>query len=367
MEIPRIKLKPLTRPILLEWLFIVVFANLMIYGYYFISWWGLDDYLGSHAFQDYLHSPYIHIEMITQGTIFGVLFGLINYLADKSAVRRKSFGMIVLVKTVLYSAAMILSQVVVLIVYRVFNIIHLEAIEEMQKNISIRFIVSIVVYFIVVIFLLNFILQISRKFGFKELWSIIIGKYHKPSQERRIFLFLDMKDSTGNAERLGHISYSQLIQSCIHDLTDLIIRYKAEVYQYVGDEVVLTWPLKTGIKDQNFINLFYAFEQRLRDREVYYQKKYKMTPVFKAGADEGTITVAEVGDIKREIAYHGEVLHTAARLEKLCNQLSSQLLISEQLYEEVDPGKSFEFVHMGRFILKGKELNESVYRITRTS
>jgi len=342
-----------------------MYISRLMDGYYFFSWWGLNDFLGSYSFHDYLHSPYIHLEMIIQGTMFGVLFGIINYWGDRSALRRKSFGMIILIKTILYSGAMILSQYVVLVIYRVFNVIHLEVLDNMRTDISVRFVFSVVIYFVVVILLLNFILQISRKFGFKELWSIIIGKYHKPIQERRIFLFLDMKDSTGNAERLGHIAYSQLIQSCIHDLTDLIIRYKADVYQYVGDEVVLSWPLKTGVKDHNFINLFYAFEQRLKDKDDYYQKKYNTTPVFKAGADEGTITVAEVGDIKREIAYHGDVLHTAARLEKLCNNVGNKFLITENLRFAVMENGSFSFSLIGKFMLRGKESDDVVYGVGR--
>jgi adenylate cyclase len=365
MDFPRIKLKSLTRPILLEWLFIIVFINLAMYGYFFIAWWGLGDYLGEHAFEDYLNSGYIHLEMILQGTLFGLMFGLINIFTDRSIIRRKPFGAIILIKTLLYTIAMLLSQFVVFVVYKVFNIVHVEVMEDMRNSVSIKFVFSLVVYFVVLFFLLNFILQVSRKFGFKELWFIIIGKYHKPAQEKRIFLFLDMKDSTGAAERLGHIAYSQLIQSCIHDLTDLIVRYKAEVYQYVGDEVVLSWPLQTGVKENNFINLFYAYEQRLKDKHEYYRKKFNCLPFFKAGADEGTITVVEVGEIKREIAYHGEVLHTAARLEKLCNSVKHKLLITQNLRESLLSEGSFSFPLIGEFMLRGKESNDMVYGVKR--
>ncbi len=192
-----------------------------------------------------------------------------------------------------------------------------------------------------------------------------MGKYHKPRKEQRIFMFLDMKDSTGNAERLGHYNYSRMIQSCLHDLTDLIIRYKAQVYQYVGDEVVLTWPTKRGMKDLNCINLFYAFEQRLDDRQHYYEKNYRAIPEFKAGLDEGAITVTEVGDIKREIAYHGDVLHTAARLEKMCNNFEKKILITQNLMSHFPAENGFEKEFMGDFQLRGKEHKEKVYGINR--
>jgi hypothetical protein len=37
--------------------------------------------------------------------------------------------------------------------------------------------------------------------------SYLTGFYHKPRQEMRIFMFLDMRSSTAIAERLGHNNY----------------------------------------------------------------------------------------------------------------------------------------------------------------
>jgi len=365
MEHPRIKLKPKTRAILYEWLFIVVVVNIMMYGYYLISWWGLAPYLKPDIFGNYLEGWHIHLEILIQGTLFGVLFGIINYLADSTKLRRSSFGSIILIKSVLYSVALVFSQLFVFVIYHIFNIVPDLTIEETQQQISAKTIISVSLYFLFLVLLINFLLQVNRKFGYGVLFEMFTGKYHKPRKERRIFMFLDMKDSTGNAERLGHYNYSRLIQSCIHELTDLIIRYKAQVYQYVGDEVVLTWPTDKGFKELNCINLFYAFEQRLNDRRKYYEKHYDAIPAFKAGLDEGAITVTEVGEIKREIAYHGEVLHTAARLEKMCNGLEKNLLITENIVDHFPTDNGYLKEYMGEFQLRGKAQKEKVYGINR--
>jgi adenylate cyclase len=87
-------------------------------------------------------------------------------------------------------------------------------------------------------------------------------------------------------------------------------------------------------------------------------------PFFKCGIDCGEVTVAEIGDIKREIAYHGDVLNTAARIEKLCTQLKKKMLISEYLEKELPKelnGFSKEFV--GNFELKGKKEKIKIYSI----
>jgi adenylate cyclase len=82
-----------------------------------------------------------------------------------------------------------------------------------------------------------FILQVSDKFGQGVLISFLLGKYYRPKEDDRIFMFMDLKSSTTSAEKLGHIKYSQFIQDCFFDITDVITKYDAKIYQYVGDEL----------------------------------------------------------------------------------------------------------------------------------
>ena len=178
-------------------------------------------------------------------------------------------------------------------------------------------------------------------------------------------MFMDLQGSTAIAERLGHNKYSQLMQNCFHDLTDIVIKYEASIYQYVGDEVVLTWDMRTVLKDLNCIKSYFAFERKLQSREEFYMKNFDITPFFKCGIDCGEVTVAEIGEIKREIAYHGDVLNTAARIEKLCSQQKKKMLISEYLEKELpNELNGFSKELIGNFELKGKSEKINIYSIT---
>ncbi|MHA1992727.1 MAG: hypothetical protein ACW98A_17360 [Candidatus Hodarchaeales archaeon] len=64
--------------------------------------------------------------------------------------------------------------------------------------------------------------------------NFILGKYHHPKEEKRTFMFMDLKSSTTYAEKLGHIEYNKLIQDCFFDLTDVVAENNANIYQYVG-------------------------------------------------------------------------------------------------------------------------------------
>ena len=84
-------------------------------------------------------------------------------------------------------------------------------------------------------------------------------------------MFLDLKDSTPYAEKLGHIKFSQLIQDCFHYLNLIVPDFKAEIYQYVGDEAILCWRPKQGVDDLNCIAIFFVFKNKVSKNQREYQ------------------------------------------------------------------------------------------------
>jgi adenylate cyclase len=226
-----------------------------------------------------------------------------------------------------------------------------------------EFLFSWMVYFMFTVLLLNFFIQIKRKFGPGNLSKLILGKYHKPREEDRIFLFLDLKGSTTIAEQLGHNEYSKLLRSCYHDLTDIVIDYNADIYQYVGDEVVLSWKMKKPSQAFNSVKMYFAFKNLLAKRKHYYLKKYSIAPEFKGGMDMGIVTVTEIGDIKREIAYHGDVLNTASRIQDQCKVLNKNLLVSEHVEERLITLNGLKKEFMGDINLRGKIKPLKIYSL----
>jgi adenylate cyclase len=224
-------------------------------------------------------------------------------------------------------------------------------------------VVMTVVYWGSACMLALFILQINEKFGQGVLVNFLLGRYHRPKEDKRIFMFMDLKSSTTLAEKLGHIKYSQLIQDCFFDLTDIVLSYEAKIYQYVGDEVVLSWDVEKGIHQGNCLKTFFAYDNLLQSKGVYYKNKYGVVPEFKAGLNLGPVTVAEVGEIKKELAYHGEVLNTAARIQSKCNDYQKKLLVSEQIKTHFAKQIKFGFEFLDDVILKGKEEPVNIYAV----
>lgn len=203
--------------------------------------------------------------------------------------------------------------------------------------------------------------QVNLFLGRNNLWKLFRGRFYTPREEERIFMFLDLQSSTEHAENLGHIEYSKMIQDCFNDL-GIVVENEAEIYQYVGDEVILTWKLQDGLRNQNCINAFHSFKNQLLKKEAYYLEKYNCVPFFKAGLNEGVVTVTEVGKYKKEIAYHGDTINTAARIQDKCNEFNEELLISENLKSKLGC-TTIKFEPLGKIPLKGKKKDVEIFAV----
>jgi adenylate cyclase len=347
-----------------EWMLIILAWIGIMYFYNIITIWGYRSFLKDNAITEYYDSGLVHFELILQGIIFGVLFALINTATDKTEIRKKSFGAVILIKSLLYLLSFATAGVLTYLVYEAFGLMTEKMWHETLSLITPMNVLSMSIYFVTAILLMNFILQINKKFGPGNLWKMITGKYHSPRDDKKIFMFMDLQGSTTIAEKLGHNKYSQLMQNCIYDLTEILLKYKASVYQYVGDEVVLTWDMKTGLENLNCIKTYFAFEKKLKLQKDFYLKNFGTVPFFKCGIDCGEVTVAEIGELKREIAYHGDVLNTAARIEKKCTPLNRKMIVSEYLEKELPAelnGFSKELI--GEIELRGRKGKLNLYSI----
>jgi adenylate cyclase len=195
--------------------------------------------------------------------------------------------------------------------------------------------VTLTVYTLVIYSLLVFFLQINQLLGEGILWKFVRGKYHKPREEERIFMFLDMKSSTTIAEQLGHVRFYILLNELFHEISEPILQTKAEIYQYVGDEVILTWEVEHGLKNSNCLRTYFMFQDSLLKNSERYLKNFGIRPEFKAGLHFGKVVSAQIGDLKREIVYNGDVLNTTARIRSECNTYQRDCLVSGILMNQL--------------------------------
>ncbi|MEM6764238.1 MAG: adenylate/guanylate cyclase domain-containing protein [Bacteroidota bacterium] len=317
------------------------------------------------------NSPIISLEkedllfiILTVGTLSGIFYGSIELIFDRPYFQRHSYGRIILWKLMVsFFVVKIIMATAIAMASSILN----TWLEPKEVILILRSKVYWVffTYFLIVAGSVSFVRMVSQKFGPGILWNMFIGRYRNPREELRVFMFLDLKSSTTIAEKLGHIKFSRLIQNCFADLTPVINKHKVEIYQYVGDEAVLSWPLEKGLDNNHCIHCYFDYMDLLASRADHYQEAYGLQPFFKAGVHVGAVIVAEVGLIKREIAYHGDVLNTTARIQSQCNALNQHLLVSEQLLEYLQPDKQLQHKNFGEELLKGKEKTVTIFGVSR--
>ncbi len=206
-------------------------------------------------------------------------------------------------------------------------------------------------------------LTLNRKLGKNSLWNLITGKYHQAQRQERVFLFLDIKNSTAIAESMGELKFSEFLQDFYYDISDPIDRQGGEVYQYVGDEVVISWKIQEGFKHNHCVKAFLDAQAKITKFAAYYRDTYGIVPEFKGSLHAGAVIAAEVGKIKSEIAYHGDVLNTASRMLDLCRELKQDLLLSEKVTLGLPPTELFHPVDLGDYNLRGKNQSVRLYGI----
>ena len=302
------------------------------------------------------------------GFLVGIPYILMDIYLKQKGLYRYSLSRIIVYKTLVQ---FIISAIVITFVTYI-NVHDTISKEDLTLILFLEYLFGGTVLFVFMgAFFGNIILSILRtlqlKIGEEIFFKLLIGAYRPAQEETRAFMFLDLKSSTTIAERLGHTSYSHFIQACFRDLHPAVIKHNAMVYQYVGDEAVLTWNVEKAVKDANFIKTYFTFKRQLQSRKNHYLKNYGTMPEFRAGVHLGLVMTAEVGVIKRDIAFHSDVLNTAARIQGQCNEKNAQLLVSEKVIKNLESEHGFEIIEKGEVLLRGKSEQVQIFEVLEKS
>lgn len=216
------------------------------------------------------------------------------------------------------------------------------------------FIKNFIIWLLIVLLTL-ITLMINDKYGPGVFPDYLMGRYFQPKNERRIFMFADIRNATGIAENIGEVAYFNFLKDFFNDIAPAIMQTKGEVYQYVGDQVVITWKMKNGLKNANAVRCYYRMKRIVYKKSVRYYKNYNALPDFKVGFHCGQVMVGELGKIKRDIAFSGDVLNTTARIQSMCNEKGVDVLASKHFTDKLGKlPKGITVKLMGDELLKGK-------------
>lgn len=335
-----------------------VFWSLALFFYVFLVG-------NTNVFSTYLSFLEIktpHLLIFFLSIVVAILFSFIDFVFSDRLMRIFPLRLMLFLKSVLY-----FFSAFILLIAAAFPTLDFNKINNYQdliailpeKNIAL---LRFLLFYYVACFFNAFFKAFLKKVGGVNIQKWFFGMLNKPHEDERIFMFLDLKDSTTIAEKLGHKKFSHLIQDVFNEMT-MVNNYKAEIYNYLGDGAIISWSLKKGIKNENCLRVYFAFSKVLARRNRYYRRKYGIEPKFKAGIHLGKVMVLQIGQIRRDISYNGDTMNTAARIEAKCNEFKQSLLISDSLQKLFHKSKKFQFRSMGSIQLKGKRKEVEIFSV----
>jgi adenylate cyclase len=211
------------------------------------------------------------------------------------------------------------------------------------------------VFSFLVFLVISFVLQMRRVVGGRVLTNLLLGRYHRPVREERVFMLVDLKGSTALADRLGDERAHAFITSVFFDIDQPIQEHGGEVYSYVGDGLIATWPLKDGVADARCLRCHLEIRAILETRASAYLRDFGVVPSVRAALHAGPVVAGECGDAKLSIVYLGDTLNTAARIEQTAKELDRDCLISEPLLQQLRVPPSLHVESLGSISLRGRQ------------
>ena len=210
---------------------------------------------------------------------------------------------------------------------------------------------------------MNFGREVRMVLGPTTLLALFSGRYRVPVREERAFLFLDLTDSTGLAQRLGPERYHAFKNEFFRDVAGPILATGGQIYQYVGDEVVVTWRVRGGRLARHPAETLLLLDEAVAARAERYRARYGEVPRYKAGLHAGDVVTAEVGTLKKDLVHTGDAVNVAARVEGQCHALGARLLASEAALGLAPLPAGVEAEEVGAVELRGRAGAVRLFRL----
>ena len=305
-------------------------------------------------------TPLLGLKFGVQGMLITLLvFGFEFFVAQgpmSEPLRRAPFAVVFLAKTVITTLLIVVAYGLGGLVLFPNRFATASALHDLARDTGFALAVAGVFQLLV---------MVRNLIGGRVLTNIVLGRYHRPLSEERIFMFVDVSGSTALAERAGAIGAYSMISRFFFDVAQETVRFAGETHAYIGDAVIVTWPLQHGLENARCLRCYFGICDRIRAKSSLYQRDFGVVPRFRAGVHGGPVVAGECGDDKRQIVYFGDTINTAARIQEACKVFDQPLLLSGELIGRMALLPGHRTTSLGRAKLRGREHEVELFTVER--
>jgi adenylate cyclase len=178
-------------------------------------------------------------------------------------------------------------------------------------------------------------MRVAHFIGLRTLLDLIIGTYHRPVEERKLLLFLDINGSTALGERLGALTMRAFVRKFLSDLSQPIVDHGGDIYLYKGDGLIAIWDWLDATRDDVVLHAIDAMFAAVAREGKAYERSFGVVPGFRVGVHGGDVIVSEQGDARRSIGIYGDAINIAARMEEAARSHGVRCVISKIVADAV--------------------------------
>ena len=128
---------------------------------------------------------------------------------------------------------------------------------------------------------------------------------------------------------------------------------------------LIAWNIKNGSRNSNCIQCYFAIKEEMHKKKEHFLNHFNIAPGFRAAIHLGEVTTGEIGALKKEIVFTGDVLNTAARIQELCKAYNTDFLVSEAVKNLMKRESGLLFFLEGETVLRGRKADIKIYSVEK--
>lgn len=182
-------------------------------------------------------------------------------------------------------------------------------------------------------------------------------------------MFTDLKGFTSISERIGAERTQRVLNICLGEFTEVMLRYEAMVNKFIGDGIFAFWnpviypqPDHALLTCETAVELLVALKSLIRKQLSTGGDEVFAELVLRIGVATGNAVVGPCGsEQKWDYTCIGDSVNVAARLESANKFYGTLILISGATHDAV--ADRFEFRALGGVMVKGKQQAVPIYEL----
>ena len=157
-------------------------------------------------------------------------------------------------------------------------------------------------------------------------------------EEKVVILFSDIRGYTSLSEKMLPYDIIHILNRYFLLMGEIVYKYGGYIDKYIGDGLMVLFGIKEESQD-DCLNAALAAQEmidKLQEVNKYLSDNFKIQFQIGIGIHCGEVILGEVGHPdKMQLTAIGDSVNTASRIESMCKKTGSNLLVSEEVYQNI--------------------------------